>query len=246
MRIQLTRFAVAVMLSGSAVLAQAPAGTAPAAAPAGAAQPTTEERLAAIKQSLAQSQKNLRSYEWVETTVIAMKGEVKSQTQARCYYGADGTLQKTPISAPPPPAKEQKGLRGKVVASKKEEISDYMKKAVALVKSYVPPDPALIQKSKDAGKMSTEMVQPGKLLRLVFRDYRLPGDSLGLGVDLTSNKLTGINVASYIDKPSDAVTLDVTMGVLDDGSVYSAKTVLNATAQNMIVTITNSGYKKNG
>ena len=62
-----------------------------------------EQRIAALKKSMAQSQAQLRKYEWVETTIISHKGEVKSQKEQRCYYGADGTLQKLPVGDPQPP-----------------------------------------------------------------------------------------------------------------------------------------------
>jgi hypothetical protein len=48
----------------------------------------------AIKQSLEDSKVALHQYEWVETTIISVKGEEKSRTQQRCYYGADGKIQK--------------------------------------------------------------------------------------------------------------------------------------------------------
>ena len=87
-----------------------------------------EQRIAALKKSMAQSQAQLRKYEWVETTIISHKGEVKSQKEQRCYYGADGTLQKLPIGDPQPP--EEAGRRGRlrerIVEKKKEEIQEYM------------------------------------------------------------------------------------------------------------------------
>jgi hypothetical protein len=211
-------------------------------APARAAEEGIPERVAALKQSLAQSQKALRTYQWVETTTVSMKGEVKSQKQVSCYYGADGALQKLPISATPPP-KKKGGLRGKVVESKKEELSRSMQQAVALVKSYVPPDPALIQKSVDAGKASIEVEQPGKIVRLVFRDYRLPGDALGITMDLATNRLLGINVATYLGKPSSAVDMSVSMGVLDDGTSYAATTQLTLKSEQLTVNVANTGYK---
>jgi hypothetical protein len=36
---------------------------------------TVDQRVAAIKQSLAQSQAALKTYEWIETTVVSLKGE---------------------------------------------------------------------------------------------------------------------------------------------------------------------------
>ena len=70
-----------------------------------AAQQTPQERVAAIKQSLQESTAALRQYEWVETTIMSVKGEEKSRTQQRCYYGADGEIQKKGGGrlAPPPP-----------------------------------------------------------------------------------------------------------------------------------------------
>jgi hypothetical protein len=161
------------------------------ASPAGAqdAGGGVPERVTALNWSLAQSQESLRAYQWVETTTVSMKGEQKSMKQEGCYYGADGKLQKTPIAASPPP-KQKGGLRGKIAESKKAELSQEMQQAVALVKTYVPPDPALIQRAVDAGKASVEVVQPGKVSRLVFKDYELPGDSIAITMDLTTNRLT--------------------------------------------------------
>ena len=41
-----------------------------------------------------------RKYEWVETTTISLKGEEKGKKQNRCYYGADGKVQKISIDQP--------------------------------------------------------------------------------------------------------------------------------------------------
>ena len=44
----------------------------------------------------------LRQYQWLETTVVSLKGEEKSRTQNNCVYRADGKVQKTPVVAPAP------------------------------------------------------------------------------------------------------------------------------------------------
>ena len=51
-----------------------------------------------LKQWLQASQAQLRTYEWVETTVITKGGEEKSRKQNTVYYGADGKLQKVPVA----------------------------------------------------------------------------------------------------------------------------------------------------
>ena len=213
------------------------------ALPAGAQQPSAAERAALLKANLAASQMVLRQYEWVETTVVSLKGEEKSRKQQKCYYGADGQLQKIDLSDSPEPEK-RRGLRGRIAERKKEELTDTMKSAVALVKSYVPPDPARIQAAKDSGKMSLEVVEPGKRARLVFRDYEKSGDSLSIEVDLTSNKPLGLAVATYLEKASDKVSLAVKMGQLYDGTTFASTINLQVPGENLAVDVTNSGYRK--
>jgi hypothetical protein len=229
--------------------AQPPAAqqTAPAAAtPEATAPPATTgpDRVAALKQSLASSAAALRKYEWMETTVVSMKGEEKSRKQNRCYYGADGKVQKVPVEAPAAPAKEKRGVRGKVVANKKEDIGDSMKEAIALVKSYVPPEAARIQAAKDAGKVAMNPPDTQGKVRMVIKDYLKAGDSLTIDLNAAANTLSGLTVASYTDKEKNAVGLQVSFGALADGAIYPASIALDVKEQNMNVAITNSGYKK--
>jgi len=146
-------------ISQSALLVIACAWTvATLSVPSGAAQApsTPDQTVAALKQNLQESQQRLRQYEWVETTVISLKGEEKARKQQRAYYGADGKLTKIPIGEPQPEAaKGGRGGRGgrvkeKIVENKKDEMQDYMERAVTLIHTYVPPSPAQIQKAKDA------------------------------------------------------------------------------------------------
>lgn len=213
------------------------------ALPGLAQQPSAAERAAMLKATMEASQIILRQYEWIETTVVSLKGEEKSRKQERCYYGADGKLQKVTLnqSAPPP---KKRGLRGRIAEDKREEMTDYMKSAVALVKAYVPPSPAKIQAAKQAGKVSIDMLDPGRRARLNFRDYEKPGDNLGVEVDLTSNRPLGVKVSSYLDDAKDAVTLDVRMGQLNDGTTYPSDITLDAKAKELTVTVQNSGYRK--
>jgi hypothetical protein len=221
---------VTIALAGQTAMAQTPPLSIP-------------ERVAALKTNLAVSQANLRQYEWIETTVVSLNGEEKSRKQQRCYYGADGVLQKVVVDASPPPEKKF-GLRGRIIANKTEELTTYMQSAVSLVKSYVPPDPARIQAAKDAGKVSIDVVIPGQSARINFRDFQKPGDNLGVGIDITTNRVSGLTVASYLDSPADVVTMTASMAQLDDGTSYTTNITLNAPAKNLTVTVQNSGYRK--
>jgi hypothetical protein len=213
------------------------------ALPAPAQQSTPAERAAILKATMAASQAVLRQYEWIETTVISLKGEEKSSKQERCYYGVDGGVQKVEFSASPE-SEKKRGLRGRIAEKKKEELTDYMKSAVALVKTYVPPSPAKIQAAKEAGNVSIEVLDPGKRARLNFRNYEKVGDNLGVEVDLASNRPLGVKVSTFLDDASDVVTLDVRMGQLNDGTSYPSDVTLNAKAKELTVKVQNSGYRK--
>jgi hypothetical protein len=205
--------------------------------------PTPAERVAALKQNLAQSQKQLRQYEWTETTMISLKGEEKARTQKRCFYGADGKLQKTPIGEPAAASSGSGGGRGRlatrVVENKKDDMKEYMAQASALIQKYVPPTAEAIQNARERMKMDAGATQ----VRLTFADYLLPGDHMSIDVDPKDSHLMGLSVASYIDKKEDTVTLEVTTGTLTGGITYISESKLDAAAKNIRVVIENAGYK---
>jgi hypothetical protein len=232
-------------------------GTVGMATTLGAQQPPTAsgaqpDPVAALKQSIGEGTKKLAQYEWVETTIIKLKGEEKGRTLNRCYYGADGKVQKIPMDQSTPQATEQIGGRGrrrgggavkeKIVESKKDEMQEYLEEAAALIHSYVPPAPPQIQAVKDGGRLSASP-QPGGKLRIEMKQYLKPGDSLTIDLDTAANRLLGVGVNSYLDKPDEPVTLAVQMNTLPDGALYAAQTTLDAKAKNIQVVITNSGHK---
>ena len=210
--------------------------------------PSPDQLVAGLKQNLADSKARLQKYEWIETTAISLKGEEKSRKQNRVYYGADGTLTKVPMgSAPapaPPPATGRRGgrVKARVVENKKEEMQEYMQQALALIHKYVPPDAALIQKAKDAGRMKVGPVQAG-IVRAEFSDFVQSADSMGIDVDVKALLLSAVKVDTYLDKIEDRVALDVRFASLADGTGYAARTTLSATAKNIQVVVENTGHR---
>jgi hypothetical protein len=238
----LTAVFVAAAIGASAFLAEGPA--------AQQSPPTPDERVAALKQSLQASQARLRKYEWIETTIISLKGEEKSRKQQRCYYGADGKLQKLPVGDAP--AAESGGRRGRggrlkqrIVENKKEDMQEYMERAASLVHHYVPPNSDDIDNAKKGGKFAVRPGQSGRA-RLEFTDYIKPGDLLTIDVDAAANRLVGLNVSSYLDTKEDAVALGVKFGTLVDGTSYTEQTTLDAKAKQITVVIQNSGHRPLG
>lgn len=240
-RAGMTLFVLAAMAVTPLAAQQAPAA-APAPAPA-----TGADHVAAVKQSLQQSAAAIRQYEWVESTAVSVKGDVKSQKQAKCYYGADGKLQKTPLAGEPAgDARQPRGVRGRVAENKKEELSASMQEAVALVKQYVPPDPARIQAAKDAGRLSLTPPDAQGRVRLAITDYLKPGDKLTIDLNAAADRVSGLKVSTFTDSAKDAVGMTVAFGALSDGTVYASTVDLEVAAQQLAVKVENSGYRKLG
>jgi hypothetical protein len=52
-----------------------------------------------------------------------------------------------------------------------------------------------------------------------------------------------VNINTFMGDAHDAVTLQVQMAGLPDGTNYAQQTILNATAKNLLVVTTNSNYQ---
>ena len=208
-----------------------------------AQQPVLAERVVALKASLEANRAHLKTYEWIETTVISVNGEDRASKEERCYYDAEGGIERVELDQTAA-AGPRFGLRKRIAERKKEEMTDFMKSAVALTRSYLPPSTAKIQTCKDAGNASIDVLDPGKRVRLTFKNYEKAGDSLSVEVDLSKNHLLGITVNSYVDDPSQKVELNVRMSQLDDGTTYPADSILTVPSKNLKVEMENSGYRK--
>jgi hypothetical protein len=202
-----------------------------------------EQKLAAVKQSAAENKQRLRQYQWTETTQLTLKGEEKPPSQKLCQYGPDGQVQKTPIG--PPPEQPSGGrMKQRIIEKKKAEIQEYMGEVKDVLAMYVPPDPQKMQQAFQAGKVSFNPA--GGVINLVFKDYAQPGDQMTLTFDTATKKISSLSVNTYMGDTKDAVTLQVQMGSLPDGTNYAQQTVLNASAKQLVVTTTNANYQKLG
>ena len=202
-----------------------------------------QQRLAAVKQAMAENKQRLQQYQWTETTQLNLKGDPKPPSEKLCQYGPDGQVQKTPIG--PPPQQPSGGrMKQKIIAKKKEEMKDYMEDVKGLLSMYVPPDPQKMEQAYQAGKVSLN--PSGGIVNLVFRDYAQPGDQMTLAFDTAARKVTSLNINTYMGETKDAVTLQVQMGSLPDGTNFVQQTVLNASAKQLVVTTSNSNYQRMG
>ena len=202
-----------------------------------------QQKLMAMKQAAAANKQRLKQYQWIETSQITLKGSEKPERVYQCSYGPNGQVQKIPMGAQQPPP-QQKGIRGRIVEKKTEEMKDYMQQVQSLLSLYVPPNAELMQQAFQKKDVSIDKTMGNSGVQLVFKNYAKQGDQMTIGFDPMSKKITTVNVNTYMDNPQDAVTLAVQMATLPDGTSYPAMTSLNATQKQMQVTTRNSNYAK--
>ena len=208
------------------------------------AQGPLQEKFAEAKQATARNKEALRTYSWLQSMDASYKGEAKKTSVNTCQYGPDGSVQKTLVSTSPPPP-QKPGLRGRIIAKKTAEMKAEVESAAALVLSYVPPSPDLIQAAIAGNNASLTTAGPGAVA-LVFKNYLKAGDSMTLTFESQIKKLQRVVISTYLDDPKKAVTLQVTMQSLPDGTNYPAVEVLGLPSSNLVIRIQNSNYHKLG
>jgi hypothetical protein len=201
-----------------------------------------QQKVGAFKQSLAENQKALLQYTWIEDTQLSLKGEVKSTKIESCRYGPDGKVQKTPLTAPPE-KKQTRGLKKKVVDKKTGEMQDYMERVVSLIQRYVPPQPELI-KADVAGGNASFSPQPGGM-QIQFKDFVKSGDLVAFTLDTEAKAIRHVKIDTYLDDADkDKVALTVEFLTLPDGTNYAASKKLDVAAKKIVVAITTKNFQK--
>jgi len=150
--------------------------------------PEIQQRVADLKESMAKNKQQLAQYTWREQVAISLKGEQKKQEVFQVRMGADGKLQKTPISEPDASASQGGGRNGRVkqhvVEKKKEEFQDYADRMKSLAERYIPPDKDLMQQAQEKGNISISPVAgSASQVQLAIHDYLKSKDSLTLVFD---------------------------------------------------------------
>jgi hypothetical protein len=148
----------------------------------GGSREVLQQKIAAVKQSVAENQQKLHQYRWTETSQLTLKGNAKPPKESICKYGPDGTVQKTPIGeAPPPPSGGR--MKQKIIQKKTEEMQDYMGQVKTLLAKYTPPDPLKMEQAFKSGNASLDPNPAAQKLGIVFKDYAQSGDRMSLSFD---------------------------------------------------------------
>lgn len=203
-----------------------------------------QERLAEVKQAMAQNKQLLAQFTWVETVTISLKGEEKKQEHFQVQLGPDGKPQKTSLD---PPEQTDTGggrLKRHIVEKKKEEYEDYADQIKALIQQYVPPDRDMIQQAYQQGNvmMGPEPNSPQQY-RLVISNYLKQGDKIALVIDKGQKDIASLSIATYLNDPSDAVNVTVGFDRIAGGPNHVSSESIDGVSKKLTIAIQNSNYQ---
>ena len=207
--------------------------------------PQVQEKVADVKQAAAANKQALEHYSWQEQETISLKGEVKDTKLYQVQMGPDGQQQKTEVTNQ---QAQQGGREGRVkkhvVEKKTEEYQQYGQDIAALAKQYAPPDPQKLQAAFKEGNVSAQSSGDPGTVNLVIKNYVKPNDSMTIGFNREQKSIESVHVASYLNDPSDAVTISAQFAQIPGGPNHVESTLVNGVSKQLTVATQNSNYQQ--
>ena len=208
--------------------------------------PEAQQKIADVKEAVAKNKQAVAHYTWVEQDTISLKGEQKKQEHFQVRLGPDGKPQKTSLDAPAAASQPSGGrLKQHVVEKKKEEYKDYADQIKALIQQYLPPDKDLLEQAHQKGNIMVG-AQPGGSgqYRVVISNYVKQGDKMTLVMDGAQKNIVSLSIASYLNDPKDAVTVDAQFSPIPGGPNHVSSETINGVSKQLTIAVQNSNYQK--
>jgi len=205
--------------------------------------PQLEEKLTAIKQAMAANKQKLGQYTWQETETISIKGDVKDTKTYQVQMGPNGQ-QKTLVNDQKAQSGGREGrMKKRIVEKETGEFQQYGQQIGALAKQYTTPDPDRLMQAKQQGNISLQSGGSGNI-SLVIKSFVKPNDQVTLTISEQTKSPVGAQIQSYLNDPSDAVTISAQFAQLPDGTNHVASMVINGESKHLTVNEQNSNYQK--
>jgi hypothetical protein len=209
--------------------------------------PEMQQRIAALKQSIAFNKQVLAQYTWMEQQIISIKGEQKREELYNVQMGPDGKPQKTPIdpSSVSDDERKRRGLRGRIIAKRTDEYEEYGNSIKTLVQQYLPPDKDVLQQCYEKGNFMIGPVagQPGNY-RVVISNYLKPSDSMTIIVDKAQFSFQSLSISTYLSDPGDGVNVNIQFSRLPNGGPFHIATeTINGVSKQLTVEIIDTNYQ---
>jgi hypothetical protein len=207
--------------------------------------PELQQKLAEVKQAAAENKQALARYSWQEQQTTAIKGGVKDTKTSEVRLGPDGKPQKMETGdMPQSSGGRQRGLAHHAKEKKGEEYKDYGQQIAALAQQYAQPDPERLQQAFQQGNIMMGPAGSPAVVQMVISNYVKPNDKVTLIFNRQAKAIQGLQVQSYLQSPTDAVTIAVQFSQLPDGTNHPDMMQINGVSKQLKVTIQNSNYQK--
>lgn len=202
--------------------------------------PEMDQKLMAIKNTMAANKQKLAQYSWTETETISLKGDVKD-TKTYQVQMVNGQQQKTLLNDQKAQSGGREGrMKERVVEKKTEEYQQYGQQIGALAKQYTTPDPGRLMQAKQQGNVS---LQPGSgTVSLVIKNFVKPNDQVTITISEQTHAPVAMQIQSYLNDPSDAVNISAQFAQLPDGTNHVSQMTINGVSKQLTVNEVNSNY----
>lgn len=179
----------------------------------------------------------LRQYSWKMRVEPTVKGETKPPTVYQLRFDLDGKLQKTVLTAPPPP--EAKGLGKRIKEKKIEEMKDWAGDLADLVKKYMAPTPGNMM---DFYAKAAVAPEADGTTRVSAGSFLQPGDTATFWIDKATN--VPVRYAFTTALEGDPVEGKVDYGQVQGGPQYAARVVVSVPAKQASAKVETFDYLK--
>ncbi len=200
-----------------------------------------QQKVTAIKQAIAKNQQALSQYTWQQQETVSVNGDVKKTALYQVEMGPGGKPVKVDISQSSSSSGGRSwGIRHRIT----EDYENYGKALASLAQSYAQPDPGKLQALYAQGNVALKSGGVPGVDAIVVSSYVKPGDKVTISFSPAQRAVLGINVASYLNDPSDAVTMSVQFAKLPDGTNHVSTATINGQSKNMTVQEVNTNYQR--
>jgi hypothetical protein len=203
------------------------------AAPSMAQNASLAQKVQQTKQLMAANRQQLSHYTWQMQETISVNCGVKEQNVYQVQLGPDGQQVRTLVAQPVAPSSG--GRQHGIIHRVKEDFKAYAQQVGALAKSYSPLNPAKIQQLYARGSVTLKSAASPGYSTILISNYLKQGDAIALTLRNNPKSLTSIDVSSYLDQPSNGVTMQVRFASLPDGTRYASTTTVNGQSKNLTI-----------
>jgi len=194
-----------------------------------------------IGQRMSQNVQMLRNYSWKMRTELKMGGESKVTSLFQIRFDVSGQMQKTLISAPPEP-KKARGIKGKKIKQKQEEMKALVEALSKTAMAYILPKPDQFQRFLQTANTWQGQGGTGGSMRVEGKSFAKPGDHVNLYVNSTTKDFQ--KMSETTDLEGNPVQIQADYRSMQNGPTYLAKMTLDYPEAGVQLIVENFDYMR--